>query len=100
MAFSQSLTVAVLRSTPMHFMTSGTVSGISVSMSTLPLYLGSKRSQIELMFGARSVRTMRPVMPLCHGTEKLRFGSNVGCWRDGIRFRSTFGIPDLSTFCR
>ena len=84
----------------MHFITSGTVSRSSVSMSTLPLYFGLNRSQIECTSGARSVRTMTPVMPLCHGTEKLRFGSNVGCCSEGTRFFSTFGIPALSRFCR
>ncbi len=84
----------------MHFMTSGTVSRISVSMSTLPLYCGSKRSQMDFTFGARSVRTTRPVMPLCHGTEKSRFLSKDGCCSDGTRFCSTFGMPCLSRFWR
>ena len=48
-AFSQSASVACSTSTPSHFITSGTVSRSSFSMSTLPLYLGSKRSQIELI---------------------------------------------------
>ena len=80
--------------------TSGTVSRSSVSISTLPLYLGSNRSEIEWTSGASLVLTISPVMPLCHGTEKSRLGSNVGCCSDGIRFFSTFGIADLSRFWR
>ncbi len=68
-AASQSSSVAFSGSTPSAFITSGTVSRISLSIVTLPLYLGSKRSLIEVMSGARSLRTMSPVIPLCHGTE-------------------------------
>ena len=53
----------------MHFMTSGTVSRISVSISTLPAYWESNRSQIEVTSGARSLRTTSPVIPVCHGIE-------------------------------
>ena len=60
----------------MHFITSGTVSRISVSISTLPAYWGSNRSQIEVTSGARSLRTTSPVIPVCHGIEKSRLGSN------------------------
>ncbi len=39
-------------------------------------------------------------MPLCHGAEKSRLGSNEGdCW-PGVRFFSTFGIALLSKSCR
>jgi hypothetical protein len=44
----------------------------SVSMSTLPLYLGSKRSQMEFTSGASFVFTISPVIPLCQGTVKSR----------------------------
>ncbi len=55
---------------------------------------------MDVMSGARSVRTMRPVMPLWYGTVKERFGSKAG-WRScGSRFASTFGIADRSMSCR
>jgi hypothetical protein len=65
----QSSVVASSTSTPMLFMTRGTVSRSSVSTEIWPLYFGSKRSSIEVMSGARSVLTISPVMPLCHGAE-------------------------------
>ena len=74
-AFIQSASLASLGSTPTHFITSGTVSRSSFSISTLPLYLGSKRSQIDFTSGARSLLTMIPVIPLCQGALKSRFGS-------------------------
>ena len=80
----------------MHFSVIGTESRSSVSIVTLPLYWGSKRSQIEVTSGARSVLTIKPVMPACQGTVKSRFGS-AGGWRNcGIRFFSTFGSWLLS----
>ena len=55
--------------------------------STLPLYLGSKRSLIEVMSGARSVRTISPVIPLCHGHGELAArGRTRGPRRLGSRF--------------
>jgi hypothetical protein len=75
----------------MHLSVIGTESRISVSIVTLPLYFGLKRSQIESTSGTRSVRTMRPVIPACQGTVKSRFGSDSGCRSEGIRFASIFG---------
>ncbi len=75
----------------MHFRVMGTVSRSSVSTSTLPLYFGSNRSQIEFTSGASWVLTISPVIPLCQGTVKSRFGSAVGWRRNGIRLCLTFG---------
>ena len=78
-AASHCSVVAVSGSMPMHLSVIGTVSRSSVSIETLPAYLGSKRSQIESTPGARSVRTISPVIPACQGTVKSRFGSAAGC---------------------
>jgi hypothetical protein len=69
----------------------GTVSRISVSIVTLPLYFGSNRSSISSTPGARSVRTISPVIPLCHGTVNARLGSAAGLRSAGRRFCFTFG---------
>ena len=47
----------------------GLLIGCSVIISTLPWYLGSKRSLIESMSGARSLLMISPVIPPCHGIE-------------------------------
>jgi hypothetical protein len=82
---------------PMHLSVIGTESRSSVSMVTWPAYLGSNRSQIESTPGARSVRTIRPVMPLCLGTVKSRFGSAAGWRSEGSRLASTLGSAVLSS---
>ena len=76
---------------PIAFSVIGTVSRISVRSETLPLYFGSYRSLIESTPGARSSRTISPVMPLCHGTVNARFGSAAGCLSAGIMLRFTLG---------
>ena len=81
----------------MHLSVIGTVSRSSVSIETLPAYCGSKRSQIESTSGARSVRTISPVIPACQGTVKSRLGSAAGCASAGSRFSWTFGSADLSS---
>ena len=95
-ALFHSSSVASAGSAPCIFRTSETSSYMSPRNVTLPLYLGSNRSSIESISGARSVLMMIPVKPLCHGTEKSRFGSKSGLSRLGSRFSSTFGIADLS----
>ena len=92
--------VAVSGSMPMLFSVIGTVSRISVSIVTWPLYFGSKRSEIESMSGASSLWTMIPVIPACQGTVKSRSGSADGWRRAGIRFFSTFGTALGSSRCR
>ena len=84
-ASSQSCLVAVVGSTPSAFITSGTVSRISVSISTWPLYWGSKRSLTDFTSGASAVLTTSPVIPLCQGSENDRSGSKDGLCRLGTR---------------
>ena len=70
---------------PSAFITSGTTSGSSVTISTLPLYCGSKRSLTELMSGASSVLTISPVIPPCHGIEYSWSGRPDACDATGFR---------------
>src|ERR671910_867654 len=78
----------------------GRVSRISVSISALPLYCGSKRSVIEVTSGASSLLTTRAVIPLCHGSEKSRLGSKAGLSKDGFRLSNAGWTASLSKFCR
>ena len=73
-------------------------------MSTLPLYLGSKRSQIEWMSGARSLLTMIPVIPRLPGRGELRPGSYAGGAQVGdevlleVRDRRRFEFLQVAEF--
>ena len=82
-AASHSSLVASAGSMPSALSTSGTVSRSSSSSVTLPLYLGSKRSLIEVMSGARSRAHDEAGHAAGPGIEKLRPGSNSGSCRLG-----------------
>jgi BetI-type transcriptional repressor, C-terminal len=73
----------------MHLRVIGTVSRSSASIETLPLQRGSNRSQIESTSGAMSVRTTRPVIPLCQGTVNSRLDDPV----DQLRLAIHLGAP-------
>ncbi len=99
-AASQSSLVASATLIPSLWRTSGTVSVISVSISTLPLYFGSNRSETEWISGALAVSTQMPVWPPCQGIEYLRPGSSLEFSNWGRMFWNTVGRSAWLICCR
>ena len=97
-AASQSSVVASAGSMPSAFITRGTVSRSSETSSTRPLYCGSKMSLTEVISGASSVFTIRPVIPPCQGIEKSWSGSVSEGRRSGLIRESAGSSASLSSF--
>ena len=70
---------------PSAFITSGTASRSSVTISTLPLYLRVEEVVDRGDVGRLCLFTIRPVIPPCQGIEKSWFGSVSAGFTSGFR---------------